>query len=68
MIKTGAEELMEEGAVRATRALLLKMLEDQFAPVPDVLRQQIGSIRDVERLQRAVLRAARLEKLEDLNL
>jgi predicted transposase YdaD len=53
----GRQEGRHEGTLAASRQSILEALDLRFGPIPDGLRDSIGTIADPEKL-RALLRAA----------
>jgi hypothetical protein len=72
MVRTIAEADMERGAQRGrleeARFLLRRLLEESFSPLPEALLEQIAASDDLERLNAAVLRAAKIESLDEFQL
>jgi predicted transposase YdaD len=56
-IKTGELKGREDGRMEERRQSVLEALDLRFGPIPDGLRDSIGTIADPEKL-RALLRAA----------
>ena len=50
MAKTMAEHLIEQGATRAKREVLLKLLRFRFGSVPESMANEITSIQSLSRL------------------
>ena len=72
MGQTIADQLIEEGEVkgelRATRRHLRQLLSSQFGALPESLAQQIESIMNLERLEKALIQAPHLKSLLELQL
>jgi hypothetical protein len=68
MAQTIAEDLMEQGGARALRGALRELLELKYGTLPESVLQRVEACTDVQRLRRAVVKTATLEKLEDLEL
>jgi hypothetical protein len=71
MIKTEAEELMEEGVLRmipSFRKHLIRYLKARFGNVPESLQQRIEALSDFEKIDELFKQAETIEKLEDLPL
>jgi hypothetical protein len=69
MIKTEAEELVEEGIQRmipTVRDCLMEILRLRFGILPETLRQRIESLTDSDQLDKYVQQAKTVAKLEDL--
>jgi hypothetical protein len=66
--QTWAQAMKEEGALRNCREILRAILEDQFGPLPDALVRRIEAASDLDRLKASVRQAARIAKLEDLQI
>jgi hypothetical protein len=66
--KEGRKEGRTEGRLLQVRETLVLMLEDKFGSVPPHVRERIGAIEDVARLQQAVRQVYRVNTLEELGL
>ncbi len=67
-----AEHLLEQGEargqLRSLRRVLRNFLEQNLGQLPDSVLQRIEACNDLQRLERAVFKAPKLAKLEDLDL
>ncbi len=68
MGKTGAQALMEEGALRASQEALLKFMQARFSHVPSSAEQKILSIQDMDRLNTLIERVARADSLNEISV
>ncbi len=59
---------IERGELAASRRLLCRLLERQFGPVTDELRQRIHQVEDLDRLERAIMDCPGLNSLDELEL
>jgi predicted transposase YdaD len=59
---------ISQGLVIARRDTLLAILRDRFPNVPADVKSQIEDCAEVDRLQKAILRAIHIDRIEDLNL
>jgi hypothetical protein len=59
---------IERGQLVASRRLLCRVLETQFGPLADDLRQRIGETLDLDRLEQAILQCSSLHSLDELEL
>ena len=64
----GIERGIERGQLVASRRLLCRLLETQFGPLADDLRQRIDETLDLDRLEQAILQCRSLHSLEELEL
>jgi hypothetical protein len=67
-IERGMERGIERGQLVASRRLLCRLLETQFGPLADDLRQRINETLDLDRLEQALLQCPSLRSLEELEL
>ncbi len=59
---------IERGELVASRRLLCRLLERQFGPVADELRQRIDQVEDLDRLEQAIMDCPGLNSLHELEL
>ena len=59
---------IERGELAASRRLLCRLLERQFGPVADELRQRIHQVEDLDRLEQAIVDCPNLDSLDELKL
>jgi hypothetical protein len=64
----GIEQGIEQGELAASRRLLCRLLERQFGPVTDELRQRIHQVEDLDRLEQAIVDCPCLDSLDELEL
>ncbi len=64
----GIERGIERGQLVASRRLLCRVLEAQFGPLADDLRQRINETLDPDRLEQAILQCPSLHSLDELEL
>ena len=53
-----------QGALRNSRESILEVLEEKFGNVPEEIRAGLNTITDLDRLKRALRKAARCESLQ----
>ena len=68
MGRTGAQALMEEGALRASREAVLKVMQARFSHVPNAVEQKILQIRDMDKLSTLIERAARANSINEISV
>ena len=59
---------IEQGELAASRRLLCRLLERQFGPLADELRQRIHQVEDLDRLEQAIVDCPSLDSLDELEL
>lgn len=67
-LEKGREEGREEGRLASRRETLIAVLEERFPEVPAELRARIEQVQDVSQLFAAIRRAARITRIEDLEI
>ena len=65
---TAAQALMEEGALRASREAVLKVMQARFSRVPSTVEQKILQIRDIDKLSTLIERAARANNIDEISV
>jgi len=66
--ENGRQEGRQEGRLAARRETLIAVLEERFPELPAELRARIEQVQDVSELLSAVRRAARIARIEELEL
>jgi hypothetical protein len=64
----GIEQGIEQGELAASRRLLCRLLERQFGPVTDELRHRIDQVKELHRLEQAIVDCPSLDSLDELEL
>ena len=64
----GREQGLEQGSLTTARTFLLAILKDRFGRIPKAIRRQIETVTDLARLQACVVRASKVNSLDELGL
>ena len=68
MGRTAAEALMEEGALRTRREVLLELMQDKFGSIPQQIERRIQFIRDIDRLKTLTRNIIHASNIDDIDI
>ena len=68
MGRTGAQALMEEGALQTGQEVLLELVQSKFGSIPQRIEYSIQAIRDIDRLKTLICNVIRASSIDELNI
>jgi len=68
MGRTAARALIEEGALQTGQEFLIEFMQSKFGSVPSNVKEQIQTIRDINRLRELTRRVPKANSVDEIGI